>query len=220
MGGLDRQVRNEAVTMRASFFGHNYEDETDYDLRAGAFTPQGGGYSDLCDILGVSTTTGAQGDPISKGIHAFRVLQPAYGEIVECYIDIISVHYPFDAFGTPGKNGAGSNDLKVFIGDFTDNDFMTPRTDYTVDEVTAQHELITGSPNGWTVSGGGDARTIRQRVNLLPALKKSEHPLFVKDGFLLGLMFNNGFGHDVSQGGTDRFRLEFLRLSMSITGIK
>lgn len=219
MGGLDRQVRNEAVTQRATIFGHNYKDDTEYDLRVGAYTPSGG-YSDLCDILGVSKTTGAYGDPISSGVVALRVLQPHQGEIVEAYLDSFSVHYPFDAFGTPGKNGAGSNDIKVFIGDFTDNNFMTPRLSYTVDEATAQHELITGSPNGWQVAGGGDARTTRSRVNLLPALKKSDSPLYVEDGFLLCFMFNNGGGFDVSQGGVDRFRLEFLRIVLSLTGVK
>lgn len=219
MGALDRQVRNEAVTLRGSIFGHNYKDETEYDLRRGAFTSNGGGYSDLADILGVSKTTGAYGDPISKGTYVFRVLQPAYGEIVEAYIDLFMVHYPFDEWGTPGKNGAGSNDIKVFIGDFINNDFTTPRTEYTAEEIVTQHELITGSKVGWQVSGG-DARTVRTRVNLLPALKKSQHPKFVKDGFLLGFYWNNGFGFDVSAGGTDRFTLEALRLSLAITGIK
>lgn len=219
MGGLDRHVRREAVTQRAQIFGHNYQDQTEYNLRLGAWSGYGG-YSDLCGILGVNTTTGAYIDPDGNGTVLVRVLQPHYGELVECYIDFFMCHYPFDAFGLPGKNGAGSNDLKFFIGDFTNNDFSTPRTSYTLEEIAAMHEKLTGLTSGFTVSGGGDARTIVRKLNLLPLLYKNGDSKYVEDGFLLGLSFNNGFGYDVSQGGSDRFTLEQLRIVNSITGIK
>lgn len=219
MGSLDRQVRKEAVTQRAQIFGHNYQDQTEYDLRLGAAYGYGG-HSDLCGILGVNPTTGAYGDPDGLSPVLIRVLQPHYGELVECYIDFFMCHYPFDSFGTPGKNGAGSNDLKFFIGDFTNNDFNTPRTSYSLDEIAASHKLLTGLSSGYTVSGGGDARTIVRKLNLLPQLYKHGDAKYVEDGFLLGLCFNSNFGYDVSQGGSDRFRLEQLRIVQSITGIK
>lgn len=218
MGAQDRQVRTEAVTLRASVFGHNYKDETEYGLTAGAFTSSAS-YSDLCGLLGINTSTGASIDPAPNGFNSIRILQPHFGEVVECYIDYISVHYPFDAFGTPGKNGAGSNDLQFGIGDFLNNDFTTPRTDYTAAEITASFKKMTGRSTGYVVAGGGDARTTASRINLLPALYKAGDAKYVEDGFNLIIMFNNGGGADVSQGGTDRFTLEFFRVVMSITGI-
>lgn len=221
MGALDRQVRNEAVTLRGSVFGHNYEDETEYDLRAGAFTFNGGGYSDLAGILGINTSSGAPGTPNPQAINSFRILQPAYGEIVECYIDYVSVRFATAAGGTPGKEGgAGAGNLKFAIGDFTNNNFMTPRTSYSLAEINADWEKIKGTTTGLSVPGGGDSRINASRLNLLPVLKKSGHAKFVKDGFNLLMVFNDGLAAPLASDAGGDFSLEFFRLAIAITGIK
>jgi hypothetical protein len=218
MGGQDRKIRGEAVTLRGSVFGHNYMDETEYDLTQGAFTSSAS-YSDLCGLLGISTVDGSSITPVIPGFSSIRILQPHFGELVECYIDFVSIHFPFDSFGTPGHNGAGSNDLQFGIGDFTNNDFTTPRTSYTAAEITASFQKMTGRTTGYVVAGGGDARITWNRINLLPALYKSGDSKFVEDGFNLIMMINTGSGAAATQGGTDTFKLEFFRITMSVTGI-
>jgi hypothetical protein len=218
MGSRDRKIRGEAVTLRGSIFGHNYQDETEYDLTQGAWTNQAS-FSDICNLVGINPADGTAITPSPNGFNSIRILQPHFGELVECYIDFVSVHYPFDSFGTPGHNGAGSNDLQFGIGDFTNNDFTTPRTIYTAAEITASFQKMTGLTTGYTVSGGGDARTTRSRINLLPALYKGGDAKFVEDGFNLIMMLNKGAGADATNGGTDTFKLEFLRITMAITGI-
>jgi hypothetical protein len=121
MGSRDRKIRGEAVTLRGSIFGHNYQDETEYDLTQGAWTNQAS-FSDICNLVGINPADGTAITPSPNGFNSIRILQPHFGELVECYIDFVSVHYPFDSFGTPGHNGAGSNDLQFGIGDFTNND--------------------------------------------------------------------------------------------------
>lgn len=218
MGGQDRQVRNEAVTLRGNVFGHNYEDATEYDLTAGAWTANGGGYSDLCQILGINTSTGASTTPAPQAINSFRILQPHYGEIVECYIDYFSIRYATASGGTPGKEAF--NAVKFAIGDFTNNNFTTPRTSYTLDEINRDWEKISGSTIGLQVGGGGDSRVYGSRINLLPALKKSDSPLFVEDGFNLLMVFNDGLSAPLGTDTGGDFALEFLRIAISITGIK
>lgn len=222
MGGLDRQVRAEAVTQRANIFGHNYRDETEYDLTQGAFTPSGG-YSDLCSMLGVSTTTGIVGTPTAGPTNSIRILQPHQGELVQCYIDFIMIRSATDAMGsTEEKGGLG---MIIGIGDFTDNNFMTPRTSYTFEELKESWRRISGKDYPiYMASGGGDWRMIGRRINLVNEIYKSGHSKFVEDGFNLIIAFTN---YDYTQlvqptnaGAGSNLAFENLRILTSITGVK
>lgn len=231
MGSLDRQVRNEAVTMRANVFGHNYMDETEYDLTAGAQTLGGGGYSDLCNLLGIVNTTYIGGSPVAlnpgvpQAINAIRILQPHQGELVECYIDFMQLRSAID-----GSNGStvekGGLGMYIAIGDYVNNDFTTPRTAYTLDEIKDSWERISGSrlPISMT-SGGLDWRIIARRINLLPELKKAGNPKFVEDGFNLILAFGDTDGNTLFTpqysgiNGGANFAFEFFRVVQSMTGV-
>lgn len=224
-GALDRQVRNEAVTMRANVFGHNYQDETEYDLTKGAYTYQGG-YSDLCAMLGVNITTGAAVTPTPQAINSIRILHPHQGELVECYVDYIQIRSAID--GTDGstmeKGGMG---MYIAIGDFTGNEFTTPRTSYTLTEIQDSWEKISGTREPINMlSGGDDWRILGSRINLLPELKKNGNSLFVEDGFNLIIAFGNTDGTILfapSGGGFSggaNFAFEFFRVVQSMTGVK
>lgn len=225
MGGFDRQIRNEAATVRGGVFGHNYKDDTEYDLTIGAYTPSGGS-SDLCPLVGISATTGLAVTPTPGAINSIRILQPYYGEVVEAYVDTIQIRSAID--GTNGssveKGGLG---MYIAIGDFTGNDFTTPRTDYTLAEIKASWKAISGRDLPIAMlSGGGDWRLIGNRVNLLPEIKKKGNAKFVEDGFNLIVAFGSTDGAILFAplgGGTSggaNFTLEFLRVALSITGIK
>lgn len=223
MGGLDRQVRNEAVTQRASIFGHNYRDETEYDLTAGAFTSGGGGHSDLAPLLGVNTTTGIVGVPTAGAANSIRVLQPHQGELVQCYVDFIMIRSATDAMGsTEEKGGLG---MILAIGDYTDDNFTTPRTSYTFEELAASWKRISGKDYPiYMASGGGDWRMIGRRINLLQELHKSDSPRFVEDGFNLIVAFTN-FEYTqlvtpINAGAGSNLAFESLRILTSITGVK
>lgn len=224
MGGLDRAIRNEAVTMRANVFGHNYMDETEYDLTKGAYTPSGG-YSDLCAMLGISPTTGAAVTPSPQSINSIRIMQPHQGELVECYIDFLQIRSATDNLGsTVEKGGMG---LMIAIGDFTNNEFTTPRTSYTLDEIRESWRKISGTVAPMQMaSGGGDWRIIGRRIKLLEQLYKSDNPKFVEDGFNLILAFTDPYGQMLytpagsgGVGGTN-FAFEFFRVVQSMTGVR
>lgn len=221
MASLDRQVRGEAVTMRANVFGHNYMDETEYDLTKGAYTPSGG-YSDLCAMLGIRTTDGAVITPTPQAINSIRIMQPHQGELVECYIDSLQIRSATDAMGsTTEKGGLG---MYIAIGDFTNNDFTTPRTSYTLAEIKASWQKISGrSLPIAMLSGGGDWRLIARRLNLLPELKKNGNPLFVEDGFNLIIAFGDTDGNVLfapsGSGAGSNFAFEFFRVVQSMTGV-
>lgn len=220
-GSLDRQVRNEAVTMRANVFGHNYMDETEYDLTKGAYTPSGG-YSDLCAMLGVSTTGLGLTTPTPGAINSIRIMQPHQGELVECYIDYLQIRSATDALGsTTEKGGLG---MYIAIGDFTNNDFTTPRTSYTLTEIQDSWEKISGRRTPISMTTGGlDWRIIARRINLLPQLKKNGNSLFVEDGFNLILAFGNTDGTILfapsGSGAGSNFAFEFFRVVQSMTGV-
>lgn len=223
MGGLDRQVRNEAVTLRANVFGHNYWDYTEYDLTVGAFTANGGGSSDLCPMLGINPTTGAIVTPTVQAINSIRILQPHFGEVVQMYIDFFSMRSATDAFGTTEEKGG----LGVIfaIGDFTNNDFLTPNTNYTFEQLAASWKRISGKDYPiYMASGGGDWRMFANRINLLPELYKSDSPKFVEDGFNLIIAFTNydytQLVQPINAGAGSNFAFEFFRLAMSVTGVK
>lgn len=218
MGSLDRQIRNEAVTMRANVFGHNYMDETEYDLTKGAYTVSGG-YSDLCPLVGIRTTDGAAITPTPQAINSIRIMQPHQGELVECYIDYVQVRYVTNDGYTEPKGGG--NSMSFAIGDFTNNDFTTPRTSYTSQEVMDSWKRISGRSTGITRVPGGEAVTYATRINLLPELIKAGNAKFVEDGFNLLLVFNNGLiAPDGTAGTGFDFKLESLRIVQSMTGVQ
>lgn len=223
MGAKDRQVRNEAATLRANVFGHNYQDFTEYDLTVGAFTSNGGGYSDLCPMLGIDTTTGGPVTPTVQSINSIRILQPHFGEVVQMYIDFFSMRSATDEMGsTEEKGGLG---VIFAIGDFTDNDFMTPNTSYTFEELAASWKRISGKDYPiYMASGGGDWRMFDNRINLLPELYKSDSPKFVEDGFNLIIAFTDfdytQLVQPINAGAGTNFAFEFFRLAMSVTGVK
>ena len=227
MGGFDRQIRNEAVTMRANVFGHNYMDETEYDLTKGAYTPSGG-YSDLCPLVGISNSNGAAVTPTPGAINSIRIMQPHQGELVECYIDSLQIRSAIDGStgSTVEKGGLG---MYIAIGDFTGNDFTTPRTSYTLAEIQASWQRISGRTLPIAMlSGGGDWRwrLIARRVNLLPELKKNGNSLFVEDGFNLIIAFGDTDGKVLyaPQGAGinsgSNFAFEFFRVVQSMTGVQ
>lgn len=218
---LDRQVRNEAVAQRATIFGHNYHDYTDYDLTKGAWTLSGG-YSDLCGILGISTVDGSTVNPNPQPVNSVRIMQPHQGEVVECYIDFISIRTATDALGAGlEKGGLG---MVVAIGDFTNNDFTTPRTSYTIAEVMASWKRISGRSTPLPIASGGDFRIYASRLNLLPELYKNGTAKFVEDGFNLLICFTDPDGlrlyTPIATGAGSNFKLENLRIAQAITGVK
>lgn len=221
MGSLDRQVRNEAVTMRANVFGHNYMDETEYDLTKGAYTPSGG-YSDLCPLVGISPTGLGAVTPTPGAINSIRIMQPHQGELVECYIDSIQIRSATDALGsTTEKGGLG---MYIAIGDFTGNDFTTPRTSYTLAEIKDSWKKISGRSLPIQMNSVGlDWRLIGSRINLLPEVKKNGNAKFVEDGFNLIIAFGDPDGNVLfapSGGGAgSNFSFEFFRVVQSMTGV-
>lgn len=222
MGANDRQVRNEAVTMRANVFGHNYMDETEYDLTKGAYTPSGG-YSDLCPLVGISPTGLGAVTPTPGSINSIRIMQPHQGELVECYVDTLQIRSATDALGsTVEKGGLG---MYIAIGDFTNNDFTTPRTTYTLDEIKASWRKISGRTLPIAMlSGGGDWRLIARRINLLPEIKKAGNAKFVEDGFNLIIAFGDIDGNLLfapsGSGAGSNFAFEFFRVVQSMTGVQ
>jgi hypothetical protein len=218
---LDRQVRNEAVTMRANVFGHNYKDETEYDLTVGAYTPSGG-YSDLCPLIGIRPSDGASVAPTPQAINSIRVLQPHQGELVECYIDALSIRTATNALGgTLEVTGLG---LMVVVGEFTNNNFLTPKTNYTFEEIKEKWEKINGSHIPLRLlSGGGDWRIMESRIKIHEALHKSDSPYFVEDGFNLLFAFTDYDGTmlrtPVATGAGSNFNLEMLRIVQSMSGV-
>lgn len=222
MGGLDRQVRNEAVTVRANVFGHNYSDYTDNGLGAGVFTSGGGGYSDLADMIGVDVTMGGAAiTPAPAAVNSIRVLQPHFGEVVECYIDYFSIR--FSTYAVTGLNRYDLNMQVVFaIGDFLDDDFLTPRTDYTYEEIMASWKKISGMDEG--IAQDGSNRVSGNRINLLPAMLKAGEAGFAEDGFNLLIAFTKpGETTFTAPRGGDtgtNFDFEKLRIAMGVTGVK
>lgn len=223
MGGQDRQVRGEAVTLRAQIFGHNYTDYTEYDLKDGAWTRDGGGFSDLATLVGVNTTTGAATNPVVNSINSIRILQPHFGEVVQMYIDLFMARSATDSMGsTEDKGGLG---VIFAIGDFTNDNFTTPRTSYTFEELAASWRRISGKDYPiFMASGGGDWRMIGRNINLLPELKKAGEAGFVEDGFNLIIAFTNvdytQLVTPVNTGAGSNFAFESLRLAMAVTGVK
>ena len=207
----------------ANVFGHNYQDATEYALSVGAFTNNGGGRSDLCNMLGIDTTTGGPVTPTVQSVNSIRILQPHFGELVQCYIDFFSMRSATDAMGfTEEKGGLG---VIFAIGDFTDNNFLTPRTSYTFEELAASWKKISGKDYPiYMASGGGDYRMLDSGINLLPELKKADSPLFVEDGFNLIIAFTNvGYTQlvaPINGGAGTNFAFEFFRLATAATGVK
>jgi len=217
MGSLDRAIRNEAVTLRANIFGHNYQDYTEYDLTVGAFTSNGGGSSDICPLVGIDSTYGGPVTPTVQSINSLRILQPHFGEIVQMYIDFFSIRSATDAMGGLGVIFA--------IGDFTDDNFLTPRTSYTFEELAASWKKISGKDYPiYMASGGGDWRMTGNRINLLNDLYKSDSPRFCADGFNLIIAFTNvdytQLVGPINAGAGTNIDFEFFRLAMAVTGVK
>lgn len=216
MGANDRQVRNEYVTVRGGVFGHNYKDDTEYDLTVGAYTPSGGS-SDLCQLVGISPTTGLPATPDPAGYVVIRILQPYYGEVVEAYLDQYLHTFAIDG-SIPGMISKFPS-TRIFIGDFLNNDFTTPRTSYTQQEAIDGWRKLTGKTAG--IGQNVTWQTNIQKLNLLPGLYKKGHAKFVEDGFCIVIQYSDGFG-EVGAGinGGSNFSLNFFRVALAITGIR
>jgi len=139
------------------------------------------------------------------------------------YIDFFSIRSATDATGSTEEEGG----LGVIfaIGDFTDNNFLTPRTSYTFEELAASWKKISGKDYPiYMASGGGDYRMLDSGINLLPELKKADSPLFVEDGFNLIIAFTNyeytQLVGPINAGAGTNIAFEFFRLAMAVTGVK
>lgn len=176
----DRNLRRYSVPFRGTIWGHNYSDETDKDIRVGAWTPQGGA-SDITPLTGFVSNPNTSAEfvtaPVPVQIVPVRVLQPHFGELSQLYIDL-------DMAVATTQTGLT---LKIAVGSMADAPTFTPVTSYTQAYIDAQHRKVRGSDTPYSVSAG---RIKIDRLSILPLIKKSIDSGFVEDAFVLLLCFS------------------------------
>lgn len=192
----DRAARQYAVPVRGSIWGLNYNDRTERDLQYVDFysTSDTMKYFPFTDSHDMSY-------PASKGasrVCPIRILQPHYGELIECYADLQL---------TPA---AADNNLtmKLAIGKFQSGSY-DPVTSYTDEEINASWRKIHGTDTPLSVSGGVISAEL---IDLLHALPKYGDSAFREDAFVLLVAFNKVPIH------TGTFHFNFLNIHTSVTG--
>jgi hypothetical protein len=192
----DRAARQYAVPVRGSIWGLNHNDRTERDLQYITFPPT------TADTMKYFpwTYSGTTNSPTvgASKICPIRILQPHYGELIECYADLQL---------TPV---AGDSDLtmKLAIGRFQSGSY-DPVTSYTDEEINASWRKIRGTDTPMSVTGGVIAADL---LDLLAALPKYGDSSFREDAFVLLIVFNK------VPTVTGSFHFNFLNIHTSVTG--
>jgi len=197
MPSFDKSSRDYAVPVRGSIFGLNYTDDTERDLSETG--------SKLNSNPDSRPLTGAPKNspiilPFPSKNNALRILYPHYGDIAECFADLMMTVAAADSDLT----------LKLAIGYFTDN-YFTAQTAYSDTYINESWLKIRGTTNPLTVSEGVIAADL---LNLLPAMPKYGSSDFKNDGFVLVVAFNRV---PISTG---TYKFDYLNIHQSVTGIK
>lgn len=198
---LNRAIRNNAVPVRGTIWGMNYNDRSERDIGAMRGVPVTfGDYNDYfpaysIDNVGVTYTPQVGANQICP----IRILQPHYGGIEECYADI-SINV-----------AAADSDLtlKLGIGRFASGTYDRVLT-YTDAEISTAWRKIRGTDTPLSVSGGVISADI---LNLYDAIPKYGDPNWIEDGFVLILAFNKV----PTQTGT--FYFNYLNIHNSVSGV-
>ncbi len=194
----DKSARQYAVPVRGSIWGLNYNDRTERDLQ---YVSPPGNSADTAKYFPYTYAYANVTFPPTIGaskICPIRILQPHYGEIIECYADLQL---------TPA---AGDSDLtmKLAIGIF-DGSSYNPVTNYTDEEINASWRRIRGSDTPLSVSGGVISADLLDLKNAIP---KYGDDNYREDAFVLLIVFNKV---PVISGA---FHFNYLNIHTSVTG--
>ncbi len=165
MGQNDKALRKSAIPYYANIWGYNRNQYSDQAI--------GGEQASInsSDLQPFQITYGTP-----STINPVRVLQPHYGELIECNLQL--------AFHL--ATAEAPRQFRVAIGYFSSR--YTAQTSYSEDYINADHKLITGKITPYSIGAGGSFSA--NKLNLLPALYKNGHSLFKEDAFVVLLCFD------------------------------
>lgn len=168
MGEFDNTPRAEAIPYYANIWGYNRTQNSDTFIDLG--TPRG----DL-NNLAPSSYGGGVGSPAQ--INPVRVLQPAYGAILNA---TLTIRFKL-------ANAEAARQLRIAVGYFASR--YDAETTYTSDYLDESHLKITGRETPFTIPAGGwfDYR----KLNLTPAMYQRGHARFLPDAFVIVLAFDS-----------------------------
>lgn len=197
----DKDARKYAVPSRGSIWGMNYNDRSERDIGARDSVVYNGGndFADFFPTYLISNPSSTINPTL--GIRKqcpIRILQPHYGEITECYVDInINV-------------AAADSDLtlKIAIGRFEAGS-CNRVMEYLDDDINSSWLRIRGSNEPLRVNNGVISTSI---LDLLPALPKFGNSNYMDDAFVLILSFNK------LPTISGLFKFNFMNIHSSITG--
>lgn len=192
----DKAARQYAVPVRGSIWGLNHNDRTERDLQYIVFPPT---TADTMKYFPFQY--GNTQNPPTVGaarVCPIRILQPHYGELIECYVDLQL---------TPAAADSGLT-MKLAIGKFQSGSY-DPVTSYTDEEINASWRQIRGTDTPLSVSSGVIAADL---LDLLDALPKYGDSNFRDDAFVLLVVFNK------VPIVTGTFHFNFLNIHTSVTG--
>lgn len=181
MGETDKALRRQALPFTSLPWGFTRiaEDTSDMDISTGP---------DFSDISGFgygidASTAGYDGwlDGTETVLNAVRMLRPAFGRMVECYLNFR--FRASDAEPSPLT-------LQIAVGKFTTSGgspTIYPDKTVSAGYIDARHALLRGKSDVWSIPAG-DTLTIHG-LNLMPQIPV-EGSLFQKDGYVLLFKFN------------------------------
>jgi len=198
MGRLDKSSRGYSVPVRGSIFGLNYTDTTERDISE-VGTQLSRLDSDALPLTGAPNET-VPILPYPSKNNILRILYPHYGDISECFADVMMTVGPGDSDLT----------MKLAIGYFKDQ-YFTPNTDYSDDYISASWLKIHGTTDPLAAVSGVISADL---LNLLPALPEYGSTDFKTDAFVLIVAFNR------MPTITAPYKFNYLNIHQSVTGIK
>lgn len=161
MGSRDLALRETAIPFYANVWGYNRNEQSDQSIM------QATNLGDLTNFASAGT--------LSR-INAIRVLQPQWGDLIEANLNL--------KFTLASAEAA--RQLRIGIGNFSSG--YTAQTSYTEAFIDSQHKLITGRTTPYSISAAGTFN--QSKINLQPALYHQDDAQFVRDAFVLLLVFD------------------------------
>ncbi len=199
MGTLDIQQRKVAVPFFGHIWGQNQSDLTAVDLNSGF----PGDASGLDYVNGLSGSSNASATTFTLGGTygvAIRVLQPHYGQLIECKLDInMSFASADNGIGFYCAIGTFASMAQTYIQNLS----------YTQSELDQSWAKINGHNAHLPVTSGS---INAKAINLLPALYPYGNANYFEDAFVLLLCFDK-------QPTLANFIVNWLNIHQSTTGI-
>lgn len=173
MSQLDSALRTNAIPYYANVWGYNRTNLSDGQIcpdvnNSSPTWP----YPNLGDLKNFAPNLG-----VLNTINPIRVLQPHFGNIIECNLNLKFTLAAAEA----------SRQFRIAIGTYSSR--YTPQTSYSDAYINASHQLITGQSAPFTIPAAGTFSM--NKLNLLPDLYKRGDPNFLEDAFVVLLVFDS-----------------------------